>query len=220
MKILKPKYYLNKKLKPRKNGDVDTYPVYFRFTIGKSNHRVKSYLIGYLENEDNFDDFTREMQVEKYAINYLYGRYYNYTFDNFNADAFYLCSPLSTLIEHYILENSDGPWDGCPIHAYTAELIIFTSFKTQLSEEFISNAINIQLKSLLPSEFIKDQELKIIIETYNYSILFDKKLSSIFCMYNWENSNLKNDFIKLYGLSHGLFLDSVVKLYSAKIQNK
>lgn len=220
MKILKPKYYLNKKLKPRKNGDVDTYPVYFRFTIGKNNHRLKSFLIGNLENDNQLADFEEEISLEVKALNYLYIRFNDYSFDNFSSDAHYLCSPLSTLLEHYILENSDGPWAGCPIHAYTAELIFFTSFRTQLSEEFISNAINIQLKSLLPSEFIKDQELKIIIETYNYSILFDKKLSSSFCIYNWENSNLKDDFIKLYGLSHGLFLDSVVKLYSAKIQNK
>lgn len=220
MKILKPKYFLNKQLKSKKVGEVDTYPAYFRFTIGKSNHRVKSYLIGYLENEDNFDHFTKEMQVEKDVINYLYGRYHDYTFDNFNADAFYLCSPLHKLLDLYIYTYVDEELGDTATNAYNNELVTYTAAKTKISEEFLRKSMDGQFDTYVPSNFIKSKRLSLIVETFNHCLDFEKKSEIVFCMYNWNNYNIREQFLNSFGSVHANFIDYIIQLYSSSINTR
>ena len=217
MRILKPKYFLNKQLKDKKVGEVDTYPAYFRFTIGKSNHRVKSYLIGYLKDEGCFESFTKEMQVEKDVINYLYSRYHDYTFDNFNADAFYLCSPLSKLLDLYISTYFDEELGDTAGDAYNKELITYTAAKTKISEEFLRKSMNSQFESSVPSNFIKSKRLALVVETFNYSLDFEKKSDIVFCMYNWNTSNIRDQFLNSFGSEHTNFIDYIIQLYSSSI---
>lgn len=219
MKILKPKYFLNKQLKSKKVGEVDTYPAYFRFTIGKSNHRVKSYLIGYLENEVNFDDFTREMQVEKDVINYLYNRFHNYTFDNFNSDAFYLCSPIDQLLSLYICTYFVEELGDISLEAYKKELVTYTASLTKLSEGFLNDSLQIQTNYSLPSNFIKNEKLAHIINAYNYSLNFGVNSQVFFCMYTWNNSDVRDQFIKRYGSIYAKVIDEIIKLYSPSINS-
>lgn len=218
MKDIKPKYYLNKKLKPRGIGTVDTYPVYFRFTIGKNNHRIKSVLIGYLENEEGLEYYRREIELEILVLNYLYTRFHNYTFDRFSLDAYYLCCPLSGFISEYMVMNTDEFEDKVAMKVYMDELKAYIFSKTKLPLSFLDSTLDdINFESTLPSDFIKNKELKFIVDTYNYSFIFEENQSSIFCMYNWLHTDIKEEFSKLYGSSHSTYIDKIINLFREKI---
>ncbi|WP_027126294.1 hypothetical protein [Gelidibacter mesophilus] len=218
MKIIKPKYYLNKRLKPKKVGSVDAYPVYFRFTIGKNNHRIKSFLVEYLTDEDELKDYKKEIDLEKEVINYLYNRFHNYSFANFNSDAFYLCNPLSVLVSLYIHTHVDEFEDQEALELYKVELRDYLFSTSKFPIPFLNGMVeSITFNSLVPSGFIENKNLKLIIDSYNSSVTFNEKSPSVFCMFNWLHTDIKDTFLKIYGQSHFKFIDKIVKLYSTSI---
>lgn len=220
MKIIKPRYYLNKRLKPKKVGSVDTYPVYFRFTIGKNNHRIKSFLVDYLSDEDDLKNYKKEIDLEKEVINYLYTRFHNYSFANFNSDAFYLCNPLSDLISLYIHSHVDDFDDQEALELYKVELRDYLFSTSKFPMPFLNGMVeSISFNSIVPSDFIKNQNLKLIVDTYNFSVDFNEKSSSVFCMFNWLHTDIKETFLKTYGQPHFKFIDKVVRLYSTSINS-
>ncbi|WP_165732200.1 hypothetical protein [Polaribacter sp. 20A6] len=217
MKILKPKHYLNRRLKPKMVGSVKTYPVYIRFTIGTSNHRVKSFLFDYLENEEQLLEYKNKIDLEKEVINYLYTRFHNYSFSNFNSDAFYLCSPLNVIIDMYInMYSSDGL--DVPSEYYKKELYNYLLTKTNFPKLFLNEMIHdINFNTYVPSEFIKDESLKIVIESFNFCINFNENKPDLLCMYNWLNTNIKDEFREQYGSSYFKFVNNVVALYFSSL---
>jgi hypothetical protein len=217
MKILKPKHYLNKRLKPKMVGSVKTYPVYFRFTIGTSNHRIKSFLLKYLEDEEQLLKYKKEIDLEKEVINYLFTRFHNYSFSNFNSDAFYLCSPIQDMISLYISTYADE-FEGEALTIYQKELYAHLLSKTNFPELFLKKMIdNIDFNSQVPSEFVKDEKLKLIIESFNSSILFNESESDIFCMYNWNHTDIKDKYRMQLGSSHFNFVQKVIELYASSL---
>lgn len=217
MKILKPKHYLNKRLKPKMIGSIKTYPVYIRFTIGTSNHRIKSFLLENLEDEKQLLEYEKEIGLEKDVINYLYTRFHNYSFSNFNSDAFYLCSPIQDMISLYI-STFANEFEDEAIAVYQKELYAHLLIKTNFPEPFLNKMIdNIVFNSQVPSDFIKDKKLKLIIESFNSSIVFNENVTDIFCIYNWKHTNIKDKFRKQFGSSYFKFVENVIELYSSSL---
>lgn len=68
MKEINPKFYLNTKLKPDYQN---RYPVYFRFNLNGTNHRLKSYFFDKLENEDLIKKNKYLLDLETKYINVL-----------------------------------------------------------------------------------------------------------------------------------------------------
>ncbi len=68
MKEIKPKFYLNTKLKPDYRN---RYPVYFRFNLNGSNHRLKSKLLGYLADESSLKRHQDLVDIETKYLNAL-----------------------------------------------------------------------------------------------------------------------------------------------------
>lgn len=68
MKEIKPKFYLNKKLKP---DYLNRYPVYFRFNLNGTNHRLKSYFFEKLKNDDLIKENEYLVDLETKYINVL-----------------------------------------------------------------------------------------------------------------------------------------------------
>jgi hypothetical protein len=213
MKVLKPKHYLNKRLKPKVVGSVKTYPVYFRFTIGNSNHQIKSYLIGNLKNADELTNYEREVNLESEVLNYLYNRFQDYSFTNFNSDAFYLCSPIHVIVDLYLSTYVDE-FEDEGFTVYKKELSSFLMSKTNFPKHFLTKMIDcVDFDSQIPTDFIKEKKLKLIIDTYNFTILYNEYNSTLLCMYNWLKTDIKDDFSQLFSSNHAKVLDKIVKLY-------
>jgi len=214
MKILKPKHYLNKRLKPKMVDSVKTYPVYFRFTIGTSNHQIKSYLIGYLETDVELIDYEREMQLESKGLNYLYNKFQDYSFSNYNCDAFYLFSPIQLIVSLYLSTYVDEFEDEA-MTVYKKELYTFLLSKTNFPKPFLIEMIeDTNFNSQIPTDFLKEGKLKFMIDTYNFTIIYNENKSILLCMFNWLNTDIKDDFSKLSSPNHSKFIDKIVKLYS------
>ncbi|QXP68955.1 hypothetical protein H0I29_09880 [Polaribacter sp. R2A056_3_33] len=219
MKILKPKHYLNKRLKPKMVGSVKTYPVYIRFTIGTSNHRIKSVILENLEDEKQLLEHKKEIDLEKNVINYLYTRFHNYSFSHFNSDAFYLCSPIQVIISLYIYTYADE-FEDVALTVYEKELFAHLLSKTNFPKPFLSKMIeNIDFNTRVPSDFIKDKKLKLIVDSFNSSIIFNENESDIFCIYNWKHTDIKDKFRNQFGSSSFNFIEKVIELYSSSLND-
>lgn len=217
MKILKPKHYLNKRLKPKMAGSVKTYPVYFRFTIGTSNHQIKSFLIGYLESDIQLIDYKNEMHFESEVLNYLYNKFQDYSFSNYNSDAVYLLSPIHEIVSLYLSTYVDE-FEEEGFHVYKKELYGFLLSKTNFPKPFLTKMIDdVDLNLQIPTDFIKEKKLKLMIDTYNFTIMYNENESTLLCMYNWLHTDIKDDFSKLSSLNHSKFIDRIVKIYAESL---
>ena len=68
MKEIMPTFYFNTKLKPDYRN---RYPVYFRFNLNGSNHRLKSKLLGYLADESSLKRHQDLVDIETKYLNAL-----------------------------------------------------------------------------------------------------------------------------------------------------
>lgn len=243
MKEIKPKYYLNKNLKPKIEDGVEKYPVYFRFNLNGSNHRIKSQLIDYLATEEELDNYQYQMIDEIKSLNYLYNRFReNYSFSNFENDMnkiFYpqiLGEPVDDDDKYSYFKKSKN--DGVLTsdenvynknifrnnsldnieENYRNELINFISDKTSLTKDFLRNFLIKEFKNTtleLPTFFIDDIQLEKKIKNYNMYVEFANK--NDLTVKKWYTEKYNEKFKKEYG---ELAYQEVEKMFDELVDNQ
>ncbi|MDM1299226.1 hypothetical protein HXZ94_12070 [Empedobacter falsenii] len=243
MKEIKPKYYLNKNLKPKIEDGVEKYPVYFRFNLNGSNHRIKSQLIDYLASEEELDNYQYQMIDEIKSLNYLYNRFReNYSFSNFENDMnkiFYpqiLGEPVDDDDKYSYFKKSknntvltsDGDVYNKNIFRndsldkieenYRNELINFISDKTTLTKDFLRTFLIKEFKNTtleLPTFFIDDIQLEKKIKNYNMYVEFANK--NDLTVKKWYTEKYNEKFKKEYG---ELAYQEVEKMFDELVDNQ
>lgn len=225
MKEIKPKYYLNKNLKPKVDNGIEKYPVYFRFNLNGSNHRIKSQFIDYLANEEELDNYKYQMIDEIKSLNYLYNRFReNYSFSNFENDmnkisypqilgeptdeddkySYFKKAKTSGILapdEDVYNKNISNKNSFKKIEEnYRNELLNFIYEKTGLSKTFLTNFIIKEFTNTtleLPTYFIEDPQLERKIKNYNMYIEFANK--NDLTVKKWYTEKYNEKFKKEYG---------------------
>jgi len=243
MKEIKPKYYLNKNLKPKIEDGVEKYPVYFRFNLNGSNHRIKSQLIDYLASEEELDNYQYQMIDEIKSLNYLYNRFReNYSFSNFENDMnkiFYpqiLGEPVDDDDKYSYFKKSknntvltsDGDVYNKNIFRndsldkieenYRNELINFISDNTTLTKDFLRTFLIKEFKNTtleLPTFFIDDIQLEKKIKNYNMYVEFANK--NDLTVKKWYTEKYNEKFKKEYG---EIAYQEVEKMFDELVDNQ
>lgn len=243
MKEIKPKYYLNKNLKPKVVDGIEKYPVYFRFNLNGSNHRIKSQLIDYLATEEELDNYENKMIDEIKSLNYLYNRFReNYSFSNFEKDMNKIYYPqilgeptneddkysyfkkvntsgiLAPDEDYYNKNISKNSSLEKIQNNYRNELINYISDKTGLTKFFLQNFLIKELKNNsleLPTFFIEDTQLEKKIKNYNMYVEFANKNN--LTVKKWYTEKYNEKFKKEYG---ELAYKEVEKMFDEIVDNQ
>ncbi|WP_313375840.1 hypothetical protein [Chishuiella sp.] len=241
MKKIKPKYYLNKSLKPKIEDGIEKYPVYFRFNLNGSNHRIKSQLIDYLSSEEELDNYHYEIIDETKSLNYLYNRFReNYSFSNFENDMNIISSSqilgepnddkytyLEKIKTSEILSPDNHGYNrkifqnnslAILEENYRNELINFISDRTGLTKDFLRNFLIKEFKNKtleLPTFFIDDIKLDKKIKSYNMYIDFANKNN--LTVKKWYTDNYNDKFKKEYG---ELAYQEIKKIFDELVDNQ
>lgn len=237
MKIVEPKFYLNKLLKPDLEGH---YKVYLRFSIGRNNHRFKSQLINmYLHDEKQLEDYKELIDLETTYLNTLIN-YSNgeYPFNFYSADIYRLHSDLFYLFttndeigltkidiedlfeEGTYQENEFNEISGKLIYEepsrienflYRDMLIKFLHDKAKLEIEYLNLIVKddiVSNKLPLETSFLTIESTKDYIQTCNDLISFSK--NEDINIYKWVFKNYGLIFKEKYGLTSFNILNEFV----------
>lgn len=204
-----PKYYLNKNVKPI-HGKF--YKVYFRFNLNGVNHRIKSQIINFLENEEDLNNYEGQIEAERKYVNILLNEYgKNYEFKNFENDFYNLNENLFSYYvseEALCLKNKTNQYVK-PIKRYgdiyINNLVNYLKSTTNLKKSFLFYSINslgsiINLyKDEIPIDFIQDENIKNFIISCNNLMEFTSRNQTN--LYKWFFEFQRLDFKEMYSES-------------------
>ncbi|MGV0977808.1 hypothetical protein [Empedobacter falsenii] len=225
---VKPKYYLNKDVKPLNNK---FYKVYFRFNLNGVNHRVKSQLINYLEKDENLKENEELIDIETKYVNILLQEYgEDYKFKNFEADIFNL---NKNLFDYYIseeklfLKNNTTEYIK-PINIYgdlyINNLISYLIKTSNLDKKFLFYSINsfgtiLNLyKNNIPLDFVEETSIKDFINSCNDILEFSS--INMTNVYKWFFEDQRLHYKEKYSKSSFKLIDEFCKVLFQDIFNK
>lgn len=223
MEEVKVKAYLNKRLKPSKNKyGRESYPVYLRFNLNGSNHRLSSNYLGYLYSDNELEKYERDIKEESFLIN---------NFIKINKGIFIIqdyndyFQRFGRKIHDIYLEYLDyglGAYEANFMNDFRSELQKYIEKTSGFELDFLKAILNIELYKLpnkLPYEFIdvknsRQESLVFDILAINRINEYSEKLGRDINVYDWLYRGVEEEFrIKFGDLSYSR-IDHVVELIS------